>query len=95
MTVVIIQRGSPQNPSEVRHHVIASRDVSTAPEFEIPTRGTGRERFHPDLLIENWGTKLDECQEIKHPVGEGQSPGMQECLDGAACLPVTYIRGHS
>lgn len=51
------------------------------------------EWFYPARLIENRGRTLDKPQQTRHLVGEARSVGMQQGLDGAACLPITCAKG--
>lgn len=68
MTLVIIQSVASKIHPYVWHHIVASPDAPTAPQAR-DTHQRDEGRYHPDRLI-NWGRKLVEGQEVRHPVVE-------------------------
>lgn len=83
VTFVSIQMVLRKTNAHVRHHLVVSPDAPIAPRAGV-AHWIDMEGSHPDSLIENWGRKLDENQEISHPVGENRTPAMQQSLDGDA-----------
>lgn len=61
--------GSSQNEAKVRHYIVASPDIPTAPQgSNTHQRDVERTRF--DHLIGKWGRELDGRQGVRHPVSE-------------------------
>lgn len=83
-------RGLPAKQTPVMHHIVASHDAPTAPQAG-GAHSTYVKRSYSDRFIENWGRKLNERQEIRHP--EGETPTMQQPPDDATGLLITYTGG--